>query len=423
MLRSGSCVLALLAFAACGGSGGGGGGADTAPPIITILFPPPVSVTDAGMIVVRGTGTDGSGISALTVNGVAATSTDMFANWQATVPLVAGANAITVDATDGPGNNDPAAATATVTMNATATTTGMVGAGPPISMPRDILIDQARNRLLYIDTGNDSLSAVDLATGNRTVVSMGATGGGMPANMVNPVGMAGNLAGSIVFVTDDSLDLVIGINILSGIRQVISNNAMGGAPNFADPRGIAFDSNRIYWLDFILEHMISALVTMGNARTLESSNTAPVGLPNFTFLDRVKIEPGANRAFTTERTFAGAIYSVNLTTGARTTIADTGMGTGGPAGFDTPVGLEMDLGNNRLMTQLEGSNATVFVDIATGNRTTVSQSPGMGNGPAFMSEEGLAYDNVNQLAYVIDDGVNAVYMVDAVTGERVIMSR
>ena len=93
-------IRALIAFAflgaACRDGSGGSGGANLAP-LAEILFPPAGSQTDAGTITVIGTATDAQGVAEVRVNGVLATTSDGFAHWRASVPLVSGENTLTVE--------------------------------------------------------------------------------------------------------------------------------------------------------------------------------------------------------------------------------------------------------------------------------------------------------------------------------------
>lgn len=82
--------------------------ADDAPPEVTIEAPADGEETDADAIVVRGTARDPSGITSVDVrvgNGAyqGAASSDGFATWQRTVPLLPGENIIKVRARDGSG--------------------------------------------------------------------------------------------------------------------------------------------------------------------------------------------------------------------------------------------------------------------------------------------------------------------------------
>ena len=78
---------------------------DTGAPSVSITTPSTSSSSAANTITVTGTASDSrSGISGVKVNNVAATSSDNFATWSATVPLGFGTNAVTATAFDGAGN-------------------------------------------------------------------------------------------------------------------------------------------------------------------------------------------------------------------------------------------------------------------------------------------------------------------------------
>jgi uncharacterized membrane protein len=108
--------------------------ADTAPPTLTITSHTNGQTVTTGNITLSGTATDsgtgGSGITGVTVNGTAtgATATgNGTANWSRALTLTPGANTITVVATDGAGNNR--SVTITVTYNAPAVVSA-VSIGP-----------------------------------------------------------------------------------------------------------------------------------------------------------------------------------------------------------------------------------------------------------------------------------------------------
>ncbi|NND64813.1 MAG: hypothetical protein HKM24_02505 [Gammaproteobacteria bacterium] len=84
-------------------------------PTANITAPNDGATINATEVVVQGTATDNVGVASVTVNGVTATTADDFANWQATVPLVVGANTIVAAATDTAGNVDSTADSITVT--------------------------------------------------------------------------------------------------------------------------------------------------------------------------------------------------------------------------------------------------------------------------------------------------------------------
>ena len=82
----------LLCLAASSGLG------DAESPVARIDFPLGSALTDAAQLRVRGTAHDPSGVAAVRVNGVPATSSDGFATWAVVVPLELGENALVVEA-------------------------------------------------------------------------------------------------------------------------------------------------------------------------------------------------------------------------------------------------------------------------------------------------------------------------------------
>ena len=78
---------------------------DASNPSIAILAPVTGSSTTRGTVSITGSASDvGSGLTNITVNGVAATTSDAYAHWSATVLLSIGANSFTTIATDAAGN-------------------------------------------------------------------------------------------------------------------------------------------------------------------------------------------------------------------------------------------------------------------------------------------------------------------------------
>jgi len=69
-------------------------------PAIAIVPPAGAVVTAPASVAVQGTAAEGNGILSVTVNGIAATSSDGFAHWTATVPVALGTNTITAVAGD-----------------------------------------------------------------------------------------------------------------------------------------------------------------------------------------------------------------------------------------------------------------------------------------------------------------------------------
>lgn len=87
---------------------------DVDPPVVTLISPAPGAVAHTATITLEGTATDASAITRIAVGGVDATTTDGFATFSVTVPIVLGDNVLHVLARDGAGNEDAEAASITV---------------------------------------------------------------------------------------------------------------------------------------------------------------------------------------------------------------------------------------------------------------------------------------------------------------------
>lgn len=105
---------------------------DASTPVVTITAPANNTTTTANSIIVSGTATDTiSPLTGLMVNGVAATTSDGYATWTATVPLTPGANTITATTTDSADQGgNTGSASINVTYNANGPAIVSVGTGP-----------------------------------------------------------------------------------------------------------------------------------------------------------------------------------------------------------------------------------------------------------------------------------------------------
>ena len=161
-------LIALLSAAGCGGGSedgdGGGGGPPVAVSRPVIQFPPGKCVTPRTAIVVRGAIEDPAGVTGVDANGVAATSTDGFATWQAPLVLAPGNN--TVVATRLPEGTDPATDTVSILVE-----------GPAFSLAADTAFDASRQVMYHIHPSDDpatpGILETNVATGERQIVSLG----------------------------------------------------------------------------------------------------------------------------------------------------------------------------------------------------------------------------------------------------------
>lgn len=121
-------------------------------------------------------------------------------------------------------------------------------------------LDLTQNQAMVID--NNVVLAVDLVSGNRTIVSNAATGVGV--DFITPLNLGLDLAGKRLFVIDDGRDALIAVDRLSGDRIIISDLATGSGTPFMNPSGLALDleNNRAFVIDTGLNAL--SLVELGS---------------------------------------------------------------------------------------------------------------------------------------------------------------
>ncbi|MCP4227369.1 MAG: PQQ-binding-like beta-propeller repeat protein, partial [Actinomycetia bacterium] len=114
-----------------------------------------------------------------------------------------------------------------------------------------------------------------------------------------------------------------------------------------------------------------------------------------------------------------AVVEIDLSTGDRTIISDTGRGSG--TDLSVPLGLALDTANDRALVVDNGIDALVEVDLSTGDRTIHSSSDTdnmVGTGPPLTTPRSVRLDAANNRALVMESTWQALVAVDLATGGR-----
>lgn len=155
---------------------------DETAPTVSVLFPPPVAMTEGDTVTIRGTATDEvSEVSDITIivgeNSFPATVTttvteeETITTWVASVTLAEGNNTLQVSATDSVSNTEENAASVMVKRDS-----GMgdfPNSDNPLVAPFSMVYDTtgSNNRLIIADQQQMTLITVDFETGERTTFS------------------------------------------------------------------------------------------------------------------------------------------------------------------------------------------------------------------------------------------------------------
>lgn len=383
---------------------------DATAPTAVIVFPTHMSYTDATVLHVRGTAHDANTISAVTVNGVAATSTDGFATWSAVVPTASATNTLTVTATDIASNvNNPADAVT------------VINKGQSLVSPRAMDFDSANNRILVSDQSLTAVLAIDAATGRATILSDRRNGSG--PDIQGAEGIVVDSAGNRALIVDWLQNALLAVDLASGNRSFVSDSTASTTDTQLSlgASGVALDAagNRAFILSRANGSVI-AINLVNGARSVVSSATVGSGTA-FGFAVSVVYDAVTNPAIPrllVSDSSVHAIFAVNITTGDRS-IVSSAVPTGTGTSLQWPSQIQLDAAGNRLLIVDSHStrNALVAMDLATGNRTTLSDAT-TGSGTQLSAPVALALNRANQRAYAMDGYAANLIQVDLATQAR-----
>jgi DNA-binding beta-propeller fold protein YncE len=300
-------------------------------------------------------------------------------------PLLQGANAVAVDPASGvafvtDGVTAAVLAVDPVTGDRTAVSSPAVGVGTPMSLPRGIALSGAR--LLVPDPVLDGLFSVDRATGERALVSVAGVGTGAP--LLAPRDAAIFPGGTLI------VDLAQGLVAVDaeGDRRAVSGPGAGSGAAFVSPLGVSNPRDG------------AVLVADGGAGALFSVDlaTGARAVVSSAFLPTDAVFLGARILATASDT--GEIVEIDPATGDKTPVA---------AGLDFPRAIVADEAAGRAYVLQSGATPLVSVEVATGAVTPLA-APGLVDG------KGLALDAEGRRLFVTDDATDMLFVLDLGTG-------
>jgi hypothetical protein len=412
-----------------GTSGSAGSGGDVAPkpdagapatdagltmtPGLRIVFPPAGAVASE-QIVVRGTNTLGGTIR---VNGAAATSTDGFATFRATVALATGDNTISVTAE---GSGGAALGKTDVVVRRFATDDAIQrGGGDAFSIFRTFgfVIDADQREAILCDDIYDGLVRIDLRTGDRSLASAsessnkGMVGKGFN-EIDNPRGVTLDKPGHALVVDGGKL---VGIDLASGDRTLLSGAGAGGGTAAKLFVGVGYDpaGRRAVALDYE-GNALFAIDPASGQRTVLSSASKGSG-SGFDSFGPIDLDLAHGRALTT-RAYSAPLIAIDLATGNRSTLSGDGAGSGPALGEPYAPAVAPSLG--AVFVWDKAQKRIVAVDLSTGARRVLADAT-TGAGAAITGVDRMAFGR--DLLFVRGSG--GLLAVDPVDGNRVVISK
>ena len=174
-------------------------------------------------------------------------------------------------------------------------------------------------------------------------------------------------------VNDAVLDAVVAVNLTTGERTILTTSILGFDNALGDfLAGVVVDSEnkRVLVLDDYFNTIV-AVDTKTSARTVFSSNdnSSPTAPGTMAIVSGIALDSANNRALVTERSVTRtAVYTVDLATGDRS-ILSNGSIPDAENMFSNLEDVVIDSANNRALVATSGSSAVYGVNLTTGARS------------------------------------------------------
>jgi len=399
--------------------------ADNAAPTAQILFPPPVSMTEGNTILVRGSASDEfSTVASVKVNGVLATTTDGFKNWQALVPLADSSNPVTattentltVTTEDSVGNNSGDADHVAI-RQAQLNITSFPDSDNGFRYVFGMVVDKAngKNRLLVNDQ-DYKIKSVDLNTSKRTIffsdfgacnftaISLNSPAGRVYASCYENKIYDFDLLDSSKYEVHES---PLYENVTSMLWSPITNKLVT----------VSFETGAVIMADQTLSNQS----VLSDARKSVPNTLNPI---NQSFAGIV-YDKSRNRYLVSDFS-QQAIYSIDPTNGERTLFSNNSVGGGpkfGEVGVGYLSGLAIDDEKDRLLASDALSGKLFWIDLATGDRALLSAGDSTNPFNKLNESYFVTIVDSNSYAFVSDYSIWGIYAVDLVTGHRVVFTK
>lgn len=304
-----------------------------------------------------------------------------------------------------------------------------VGDGPRMTVSYGLAIEQPSGvptSLLVSDLS--SLSRIDLATGNRTIVSSASVGGGPYTGRIAnfAIDTRPNHTGHAVGIMRGNDYSLVSIDLATGDRDQIADLGLPSATHVVNEIRVDAANNRAIVVDIdssgaANDALYAIDLATGQRRTI--SDNATGGGDALHFPSSLVLEPASNptRAIVSNGN-AHNLLSIDLATGARSIFS-----TGAAPQF-LPGPLTLDSTNGRLLGADDYGFNVFSAPLSTGIPQAISgfdaAAPKLyGHGPTMVGASGTAIDPRADVAYVTQPSANSVIAIDLQTGDRVLLSR
>ncbi len=305
------------------------------------------------------------------------------------------------------------------TGNRTVISSDTVGAGPEFEYITSFSLVQEKGKAYVTDSSLGAVLEMDLATGNRTIISSSKVGMGRRMSSLMSIRLNGSE--DKAYVLNMSYSTLFEIDLLSGDRDVVFDASIGLGVALNNAHSIFLNrvESKVYIADAAEEAIFEVDLATGN-RTIISDSTTGIGV-DFDYPCYIVLNAAEDKAYVADSgSSVKAIFEVDLATGNRTIISDAMTGSG--PNLSNPKSITLNaLESKAYVVDSLFQDILFEIDLSTGNRTIVSDAM-TGSGPNFISPLSANLNALEDKAYVVDRDAQAIFMVDLTTGDRTVIS-
>lgn len=341
---------------------------------------------------------------------------------------------------------------------------GTKGSGVNVFDPWGIALDAQSHRVLIADEVGNRVLAIDISSGDRTILSANNVGNGEAWFQISKVNL--DIDNKRILAGARNDPIVYSIDLRSARKAILFDDSDGSGPGVASVSTAVFDKPNNRMLARSGLGIFSLDLSSGD-RTLLSDPDRING-PSLTSIQDMAVDSLANRllAVETDDRLNPTLIEIDLSTGLRATVSGPGLGSG-PA-LDEPRGVALDMPLNRALVADLAAAGVLAIDLTTGNRSFVSDpadifsayaiaiddtsrrlfalnnsynltalvevdeltgarteisGPNMGDGMQYGNFTDLALDMPNNRAFIVHSNGTEILLVDMVSGDRVVFAR
>jgi len=298
------------------------------------------------------------------------------------------------------------------------------GNGPTLPNPKS-LRHTGSETALVLDSTLEALVSIDLATGNRHIISTAGSDNivevGSGPRMNSPIGIALNSDFSKAWVSMREQASILEVDLMTGNRSLINPSPIEGAAEFKLPNGISYDddNNRILVSDIYLDRvqavkLVNHTTTIAARKYLTNNRNIKLSKPLDTVFDDIN-----KRVYVVDSALKAVVV---WDTSNNTSKVLSSLTKGSGVSLLKPVAIDLDVTENTAYIADEKLNSIVSINLENGNRTVLSNQA-VGSGPSFKKLSGISFNKTTHSLLATDTEEQGVFSINIENGNRRLISK